>query len=139
MATLLKADGTTAEVKPAHGNTFRLAELQAFVGGYIELVPGTEATFCNEDGILHRLPYNRQASMRFGCRLVGDVIVCSPTEAGEDSPDPDPDSAPLRSFRCWFRDGSACLVNATTPEQAKAIAEVLHPDALNHVCKTERL
>jgi len=103
MATLIPAVGVPRFVEPANGGAFTLAELQAFVGGYIELlrVPLTLLThdggdpwrplvlFCNEDGKRLRLPVNRFATslMRPVLRpddvLVGDVLLCTPGEAGE--------------------------------------------------------
>ena len=38
MATLIKADGTWAEIQPENGTDFKLEELQAYVDGYIEIV-----------------------------------------------------------------------------------------------------
>jgi hypothetical protein len=79
IGTLYRADGEVLEVHPAKGRKFQLPELQKHVGGYIELVPGTAKrgkpiAFCNEEGNLHGLPWNRVASLKFGINLVGDVI-----------------------------------------------------------------
>lgn len=91
MARLIRADGTEAQVAPANGESFTLAEFQRFVGGYIELVPrlpgctlaADELMFCNEDGLRLRLRPNAVASrLAAPHRIVGDVIVCSLTEAG---------------------------------------------------------
>ena len=38
MATLIQPDGTETDVQPRDGKRFKLDELQAFVGGYIEMV-----------------------------------------------------------------------------------------------------
>ena len=44
-ATLYKTDGTIETIQPKNGETFSLAELQKYVGGYIEYVhPGS---FCH--------------------------------------------------------------------------------------------
>lgn len=81
MAFLLKTDGTIQEVKPAQGESFALAELQAMVGGYIEIIRTHTGDFmvCNEEGKLQRLPYNEQATerYRFGAhdRIAGDVVI----------------------------------------------------------------
>jgi Domain of unknown function (DUF3846) len=107
MATLIPAVGAPRFVEPANGGAFTLAELQAFVGGYIELlrVPlalldpptGPLVLFCNEDGKRLRLPINRFATslMRPVLQpddvLVGDVILCTPGEAGEGEEADDPD------------------------------------------------
>jgi hypothetical protein len=75
IGTLYRATGAVEEVRPANGKRFSLRELQAFVGGYIELVPcAAPIAYCNEEGRLHNLPLNRLASIEFGQSLVGDVI-----------------------------------------------------------------
>ena len=87
MATLYNADGSTVKVSPANGRAFTLAELQALVGGFIELVPGTaqRPALCNEEGRLARLPFNDEASRRFGMDLVGNVVECDTRiESGDD-------------------------------------------------------
>ena len=38
MAKLLNTDGTAFEISPANGKNFTLAEAQALVGGYVELL-----------------------------------------------------------------------------------------------------
>jgi hypothetical protein len=38
MATFLRTDGTTEQLKPANGVHWSLVELQTLVGGYIEVV-----------------------------------------------------------------------------------------------------
>ena len=84
MATHIKASGEALEVQPAKGKKFSLAELQAFVDGYIELVrlgPG-QLMFVNEEGRLKGLPLNLQASLIAGQTIVGDVIICTRREGG---------------------------------------------------------
>lgn len=64
--------------------------LQQGVGGYIEKVPMFDRfdnkrciVFCNEEGKLHNLPYNREASRRWHALnnhrisdvLVGNVVI----------------------------------------------------------------
>ena len=51
-----------------------LEQLQAAVGGYIEVVRIAEdaAIICNEEGVLMRLPYNCNVC---GCDLVGTILV----------------------------------------------------------------
>ncbi len=77
---LYKATGGVLDVLPRDGRQFQLEELQKFVGGYIEQVPGTgrisgkPIAFCNEDGLRERLEQNILASETFGVALVGDVI-----------------------------------------------------------------
>lgn len=68
---LYKVDGSVTEVTPQDGKKFSLKELQGFVGGYIESVPHARPdAFCNEEGLLNGLPYNRNASRVFGVHLV---------------------------------------------------------------------
>ena len=38
MTEIIKTDGTRQPVQPANGSDFTLEEMQAIVGGYIELV-----------------------------------------------------------------------------------------------------
>lgn len=81
MATVLYADGRAEPLTP-HGRTFTLEELQAIVGGYIEIVrvPGGFLVV-NEDGLLRRLPRNGQASrLHPSSPIVGDAVLCDPTE-----------------------------------------------------------
>lgn len=78
-AYLYRAGGLVENVFPHDGRKFSLEELQKFVGGHIEKVPGTARrgkpiAFCNEDGLREGLPFNYSASMKFGIELVGDVI-----------------------------------------------------------------
>lgn len=86
MGQLWRTDGSQEVVLPANGKSFMLEELQRFVGGYIELVPGCrrdKPAYCNEEGRLRGLPFNELASHVFRQELVGDVIVCdSRQEAG---------------------------------------------------------
>lgn len=68
-------DSHPSEVLPANGRAFSLEELQKFVGGYIEHVPGSRPlAYCNEEGRLKDLPVNAAASEFFSQVLVGDVI-----------------------------------------------------------------
>ena len=81
IATLYKTDGSVMKVSPI-GNKFTLAELQGFVGGYIELVPCRGTVYCNEEGRLRGLPINEKATTQAALRgfssviLVGDVLFC---------------------------------------------------------------
>jgi hypothetical protein len=85
IGTLYRVNGEVLEVRPFDGKKFTLAELQSYVGGWIELVPGTAkaghpATYCNEEGRLINLRVNQKASRIFlrgnwaGDFLFGDVI-----------------------------------------------------------------
>lgn len=88
MALHIKTDGTHTEVKPLDGRYFSLDELQAFVGGWIEIVglPDGRALVCNEEGKLKGLPYNSEATglwQRFyGLTdvMVGDILIAEDNE-----------------------------------------------------------
>lgn len=99
-------------VTPATPPAFTLAELQGFVGGYIEAIvlpweartgiggtgpPEPLVMFCNEHGKQHGLLPNGFATelarrvLTPGDFIVGPVIVCTWEEAGEGSHDePEP-------------------------------------------------
>lgn len=75
----IKADGTLEEVLPA-GAKWTLSEMQAKVGGYIELVgrtnlEGGQIIFADEDGLMKKLPPNAEASVMAGKPIVGNVLV----------------------------------------------------------------
>jgi hypothetical protein len=90
MAKLIKADGAEQEVQPKVGEVFTLLELQRFVGGYIELLDlGESVMVLNEEGKVYDLPCNEVATriarpflFSFDRGIRGDVVVCSPKEAG---------------------------------------------------------
>ena len=52
MTEIIKTDGTRQPVQPANGSDFTLEEMQAIVGGYIELVEldGNTTMVVNEEG-----------------------------------------------------------------------------------------
>jgi hypothetical protein len=94
MAYLIKTSGEITEVHPANGSGFTLAELQGFVGGYLEVItsarlrrdetvedPITDNSelFINEEGKLRSLPVNPVATMLYvyGDRdpVCGDVLL----------------------------------------------------------------
>jgi len=87
MATHIKTDRTETEVSPKEGKTFSLKELQAFVGGYIQMVTTKDGKWlvCNEEGKLNGLLFNKKASDLYGhgdgvdC-IVGDVLICDKNE-----------------------------------------------------------
>lgn len=86
MASHYKVNCAAAMVLPANGAAFSLSELQGFVGGYIEFarrLADGRIMFVNEAGRLHSLPFNFGASVLCDLDIVGDAILCSPTEAGE--------------------------------------------------------
>lgn len=76
MATLIKANGEVTEVVPQGKKKFSLADVQGFVGGYVERVNLGHGNWAlvNEEGLVHGLPYNRKASERIGIQVVGDVL-----------------------------------------------------------------
>ena len=93
MALLIPARGLPGEVTPApDGRAFTLAELQGFVGGYIEALylDDGRVMFLNEDGKRLQLPVNDAATtmmrrrLQSGDVIVGNVIVCTRREAGEE-------------------------------------------------------
>ena len=84
-ATLILTDGTSQEVVPANGKTFTLAELQAFVGGYIEIhhMPAArQVIVINEDGRAEHLPTNDKATIAayhlHTCQrgVLGNALIC---------------------------------------------------------------
>ena len=85
MTEIIKTDGTRQPVQPANGSDFTLKEMQAIVGGYIELVEldGNTTMVVNEEGKLIPLSLNLEASRIFRAHhpaskdfIVGDVLVC---------------------------------------------------------------
>lgn len=64
MATILYTSGQQEERQPANGTNFRLKELQAIVGGLIEIVHTRDGRIMviNEEGKLEGLPRNEQAT-----------------------------------------------------------------------------
>lgn len=81
MATLYKTDGTQTEVTPKNGKQFTLEELQALVGGYIQVVNTNDrrVMVVDEEGKLKDKPYNQAATRlyKYGTddRIVGDVVI----------------------------------------------------------------
>lgn len=89
MATIYYTNGNQEERQPANGTDWQLEELQAIVGGYIEIVGLHDGRLMilNEEGKLHWLPINQEATRLFneGGRvwydpILGDVLVCADTE-----------------------------------------------------------
>jgi hypothetical protein len=83
MATHIKTDRTETEVSPKEGKTFSLKELQAFVGGYIQMLTTKDGKWLvvNEEGIQENLLMNEKASDLYGLDIiVGDVLVCDKNE-----------------------------------------------------------
>lgn len=90
MAILVKANEWDWKfVYPEHGEKFSLEDLQALVGGYIELAPHCPnedpsvdglLIVVDEEGRLKNKPLNVMASWMCGQMLVGDVLLCLPSE-----------------------------------------------------------
>jgi hypothetical protein len=85
MARLYEPSGRDLQYAPRNGKKFTLAELQALVGGYIEMVripgdAGKRVFFVDEDGRLKKLRPNVRASHLAGQVLVGNAVLCSPEE-----------------------------------------------------------
>jgi hypothetical protein len=75
---LFHTDGSSTVIVPANGKHYTLDELQGFVGGLIELVPGPrtgQLGIANEEGLCLGLDHNFEASKIFGTTLVGPVAV----------------------------------------------------------------
>jgi hypothetical protein len=94
MALLIPTHRGPYEVVPAHGRrSFTLAEMQHYVGGHLEALrlPDGRIAWCNEDGKHLQLPVNETATgmlllvLQPWDQLVGDVIITTPEEAGEDA------------------------------------------------------
>ena len=64
MAQIIKANGEIKETQPSNGTDFSLTELQAVVGGFIEVVHLSDGRLMvvNEEGKLNGLPFNKKAS-----------------------------------------------------------------------------
>jgi hypothetical protein len=95
MALHITADGSEKEVRPADGKGFTLAELQGFVGGYIEALylPDGSILWLNEEGKLKGLPENssgrvqllaHSAGIAHDDYIVGDVLITTRAESGEE-------------------------------------------------------
>jgi len=86
MATLYRVDGTVTKIKPAiDRKKFKLEEVQAILGGYIQAFParsGRKVTtvLCDEEGQHKCLPYNHKFHEVSGWALLGDVLVVSKGE-----------------------------------------------------------
>lgn len=84
MATLITVDGESSEVVATE-----LAEMQALVGGYIEMVTFSDGSLmvCNEEGKNNELPRNNVATEIFRLKqrgtqdwIAGDAIFFSRQE-----------------------------------------------------------
>lgn len=85
MATIY-SEYAIQSVEPKNGKFFRLEELQAIVGGYIEVINlrDDKVMIINEEGKLMHLPYNHQATILAHSNraifpddvIVGNALVC---------------------------------------------------------------
>ena len=85
MATLYEPSGRDSDYVPRNGKKFTLEELQALVGGYIEMIripgdAGKRVLFVDEEGKLKGLKPNVRASHLAGQLIVGNALLCSPKE-----------------------------------------------------------
>ena len=84
MAEIIKTDGTRTVTTPANGEYFTLEEMQAAVGGMVEIIEldDKQSMILNEEGKLLDLPYNEEADKIFHQHfttldyIVGDVLLC---------------------------------------------------------------
>lgn len=92
MATLYKVDGSEQEVLPANGKGFTLDEMQALVGGYVQVIylPDGSPCLMDEDGKSKNKPINQRATLmgrvagtQGGDCIVGDFVVCKREELGD--------------------------------------------------------
>lgn len=87
-AKIIKTDGQEEITNPKNGKDFQLDELQAIVGGYIEVVylPNNRIMILNEEGKLDKLPLNQKATEVFQKAhgphdvIVGPVLICNQTQ-----------------------------------------------------------
>jgi hypothetical protein len=94
--TIIRTDGTSSFTQPEDDKKFSLKEMQKVVGGHIEIVHLDKdmVMVLNEEGKLRNLPLNTKATALFrlshpgnGDFVVGDVLVCTPKQAGFNSED----------------------------------------------------
>ncbi len=91
VALLYKTDFSVEEIKPANSRYFNLEEMQAYVGGLIQIIPldgeGLEDRLLvvNEEGKNDGLPFNLFATLEwvkyYGETdfVSGDAIICHPS------------------------------------------------------------
>ena len=88
MAYIIRTSGEIIETTPRNGNDFELDELQAIVGGYIEVLSLRDGRLivCDEEGKLkgkdrnHKATDIFQAAMPTRDFIVGDALVCDVDE-----------------------------------------------------------
>lgn len=110
-ALLIKAEELTVEfVETPSENA--LYFIQEAVGGYIDCVRGEDIVgYVNDEGLLIGLPFNPLASILFGQRLVGNVLV-----VGAFSEDGEYDGSD-HNLPVWFADMARKFIeeNLDTP------------------------
>lgn len=88
MARLYKTNGEVLNVHPENNHDFSLEELQNYVEGDIQIVhlSDNEVLVVNEEGKLHRLPFNENATKVWikyygkSDYIVGNALVCNSDE-----------------------------------------------------------
>lgn len=84
MAQIIKVDGTIITIEPKNGDDFKLEELQAIVGGFIEIcqLPNNQILVIDEEGKIKEKELNRVATIAFQLSkrrdwIAGDALLCS--------------------------------------------------------------
>ena len=74
---VINADGTRRDIAPENGTDYSLRELQAIVGGFIELVQLDHEWMLvvHEEGLLFESPVNPIASYLAQQQIVGNVAL----------------------------------------------------------------
>ena len=85
---LTRDSSKVLEIEPKNDKKYDLEDVQALVGGYVELVHlnGDNIMLLDEDGLLKNKPVNMQATIHAeqlgwqGGLLVGSVLFCRDSE-----------------------------------------------------------
>ena len=84
MGILVTTDGEEIIVRPEKSEVFTLEELQALVGGYIEVVPQRvhpdKVYLCDEEGLLKDKEVNISVTETIDYPVVGDILIISHEE-----------------------------------------------------------
>lgn len=82
MAKLIPVDGPDTKVSPKKGKTWSIEELQAHVGGDIEILTLAANLFMvfHEDARRLKLPQNDRASLIAQMQVLGPALVISKPE-----------------------------------------------------------
>src|SRR5947207_11732761 len=74
MAKIIRADGSTQEIRPENGTNFRLKEAQEIVGGTVEVIdlPDGNIMIANDESKILDLPRNEQATRLANFPTVGE-------------------------------------------------------------------